>query len=126
MTRFSKSMKKLQTCIIVVLLSSAFIVSSCARSGGEQIGQWDRFEATIYNPESYDNPFADVDCMVVYTRPDGSTYETFGFYDGEGVWKFRCMPDQLGDWTFYVRFSDGSLDTSGAFVCVPSDIPGMI
>jgi hypothetical protein len=89
-------------------------------------GLWDRFEASVLNDKAYDNPYADVDLSVRYTRPDGSTIDFWGFYDGDGTWRIRCMPDQLGRWEYDAIFSDGSLGASGAFACEPSDIPGMI
>lgn len=90
-----------------------------------RVGQWDRFETVIPNPEPYDDPFRDVDLSATFTAPGGETVEFRGFYDGDG-WKLRFMPDRLGAWRYTARFSDDSRETAGEFECVPSDLPGMI
>lgn len=36
------------------------------------------------------------------------------------------MPDQLGEWQYTARFSDGTLEIEGRFTCVESDLPGML
>ncbi len=90
------------------------------------IGQWQRFEATLKNTNAYTNPYADVSLDVTYQRPDGSAVSFWGFYDGGSDWKIRFMPDQLGTWHYEARFSDGTPGTQGSFTCVESDLPGML
>ncbi|MCD6288547.1 MAG: DUF5060 domain-containing protein, partial [Candidatus Hydrogenedentes bacterium] len=90
------------------------------------VGRWDRFEASVANSRHYADPFRDVSLDVVYTRPDGTQKTFWGFYDGNGRWRIRFMPDTLGTWRYTARFSDGSRGVSGSFDCVASDIPGMI
>jgi hypothetical protein len=91
-----------------------------------QVGQWDRFEASVVNRKNYADPYRDVTLNVVYTRPDKSSVKFWGFYDGEGAWKLRCMPDQIGDWTYEATFSDRSPGAKGSFRCEASQLPGMI
>ena len=40
-----------------------------------------------------------------------------GFYDGEGTWRVRFSPGEIGRWTFRVGSlpADGDLETEGAF-----------
>ncbi|MDF2962834.1 MAG: hypothetical protein K0S39_4569 [Paenibacillus sp.] len=91
-----------------------------------KIGQWDRFETSIENLNSYKYPYHDVSLDVTYTRPDGGTIRFWGFYDGGTTWKVRCMPDQIGLWSYEAVFSDGSPGKSGSFECIPSHLPGLI
>lgn len=91
-----------------------------------QVGQWERLEADAVNRKSYVDPYRDVTLDVEYTRPDGPTVTLCGFYDGGELWKFRFMPDQLGQWKYVARFSDGSPGVQGSFGCVASQLPGMI
>ena len=91
-----------------------------------EVGQWDRFQAGVVNRTAYADPFRDVTLEVVYTRPDGSTVEFWGYYDGGALWMFRFMPDQLGTWKYEARFSDGAPGLAGTFECVASDLPGML
>lgn len=90
------------------------------------VDQWDRFETSVDNSRPYRDPFRDVSLEVTYTKPDGSTVEFWGFYDGTQNWRIRFMPDQLGEWNYTSRFSDGAAGTSGTFECVEGDLPGMI
>jgi hypothetical protein len=92
----------------------------------QQVGQWQRFERAIENAKPYVDHYAAVGLTVRYGRPDGSTVDAWGFYDGEGTWRIRHMPDLVGTWTYDARFTDGTPGASGTFVCVPSDVPGMI
>ncbi len=90
------------------------------------VAQWGRFEAAVSNARAYAHPFEDVTLEVTLTKPDGAILVLSGFYDGEesapelrgGVWRFRFMPDQTGTWHYETRFSDGSGQTSGSFLCV--------
>ena len=60
--------------------------------------KWDIFELTLEGP-SDGNPFLDVtlSCEFSYKnrilRPEG-------FYDGDGIYKVRCMPDAEGEWHY--------------------------
>jgi len=91
-----------------------------------RLGLWDVFEKEITFNTSCQNPYADVELRVIYTRPDGQYVSFWGFYDGGSSWKIRFMPDQIGEWRYNAAFSDGSFEVSGAFTCIASDIPGMI
>ncbi len=63
---------------------------------------------------------------MTYTRPDGSRIEFWGFYDGAATWRLRCLPDQLGEWSYQAAFSDGAPGIQGTFTCYPSEIPGLV
>ncbi len=91
-----------------------------------EIGQWERFEAAVENDRDYADPYRDVTLEVTYTRPDGSEIAFWGFHDGDSVWRLRCLPDQVGEWRYEARFSDGAPGLEGTFECVPSDTPGLI
>jgi hypothetical protein len=90
------------------------------------VPQWGRFDTVVTNSRLYDNPFEDVALEVKLTKPDGGTVNVVGFYDGEtsapraqgGIWRVRFMPDQVGTWRYEARFSDGSAQVDGAFLCV--------
>lgn len=92
----------------------------------DRIPRWGTFEASIENPKDYTDPFRSVELKLDFHAPDGRRIRFWGFYDGNRIWRFRCMPDQLGVWVFNAEFSDGSVATSGSFECVESDIPGLI
>ena len=96
------------------------------QAASSTVGQWERFEASVKNTKAYPNPYTDVTLQVTYEKPDGSTVEFWGFYDGNTTWKIRFMPDQLGTWEYESTFSDGTPGISGVFTCVESDAPGVL
>jgi hypothetical protein len=110
--------------VLCVLVGAERVRAECAP--GCTVGQWERFDASVTNPASYADPYADVTLEVTYTRPDGSTVPFVGFYDGGMVWRIRFMPDQLGVWRYDAAFTDGGPGISGTFTCVPSATPGKL
>jgi hypothetical protein len=81
------------------------------------IEKWDFFEMSLPGP-STGNPFVDVELSAVFRHSD-RTFEPEGFYDGNGVFKVRFMPDREGAWTFETRSNCEALDgKEGQFECV--------
>ncbi len=109
---------------INIFLAFLLFCFNCSQT--VRVGQWDKFELSVHNRNTYADPFTDVDLDVLVIRPDSSSYNLWGFYDGGITWRFRIMPDQPGIWRYESAFSDGTTGKSGTFECVPSDIPGMI
>ena len=95
------------------------------------------------------NPFLDYRLTVDFTRPSGETVSVPGYFAGDGhlggsgdVWRVNLAPDELGDWSFVVRFRTGidvAIDLApmagtptapdgerGTFTVVPpsEDVPG--
>ncbi len=93
----------------------------------ETVGQWQRWEQQVRAARDYRDPYRDVTLDVVLTRPDGSRVNWWGFFDGDGVWRVRYLPDQLGVWRYEAALSDGSIPPlTGSFTCVAADAPGML
>ena len=45
--------------------------------------------------------------------------EPEGFYDGDGVYRVRCMPTELGTWTYRTKSNRAELNNkTGSFTCV--------
>jgi hypothetical protein len=64
----------------------------------EAIEQWGMFEFAAHGPTN-GNPFLDVKFSARFTQGD-STVEANGFYDGDGIYRVRFMPEKQGDWKF--------------------------
>lgn len=109
-----------------LLLIAFLYLPACFAHGQVTVGQWDRFEASLTNATTYNDPYRDVTLNVTYTKPDGSKVNFWGFYDGGSTWRIRFMPEKLGKWSYKATFSDGSPGRSGSFTCVASSIPGML
>lgn len=107
-------------------MASLTCLASLLFTAGPVVPCWSRFEAAVTNPRRYADPYADVALGVVWTAPDGRTSQAAGFYDGGQTWRLRWSPDQLGEWSFQARFSDGADGLSGTFECVAGSGPGGI
>ena len=56
-----------------------------------QVQQWDIFELALEGPDT-ENPFTDINLTGEFTC-NGRTIVQEGFYDGNGIYKIRVMPD---------------------------------
>ncbi|SDG01573.1 Protein of unknown function [Terriglobus roseus] len=70
--------------------------------------QWDCFELTLHGP-SDENPFVDITFGAQF-RLGSRTVSVPGFYDGEGLYRVRFMPDQPGAWTWKTESNASALN----------------
>lgn len=85
----------------------------------QRVEQWDIFELTLTGPAD-GNPFVEVDLFATFTRP-GRRQRVRGFYDGDGTYRVRFMPDRPGEWDYRTESNRGALDGHrGRFVCDPA------
>jgi hypothetical protein len=83
------------------------------------VRRWRPFEVELHGPE-HGNPFTDVELRAEFAHGE-RTLTAYGFYDGEGVYRIRFMPDQEGDWAFRTSSNARSLDgITGGFTCDPA------
>ncbi len=84
--------------------------------GNHQIERWGLFEASWSGPSS-GNPFKDVQLKAKFSLGH-RTVEVNGFYDGNGLYKVRFMPDTVGQWSFTTSSNSAALDgKTGGFLC---------
>lgn len=62
---------------------------------------WEVFELTLRGPAE-GNPFVDVHCSAEF-RLGHRTVPCDGFYDGDGTYKVRFMPDAEGEWSYVTQ-----------------------
>lgn len=75
---------------------------------------WATYELTFNGP-SEGNPFQDVELRADFTQGD-RIVRVNGFYDGDGKYKLRLLPDATGTWSYVTRSNVASLDSvSGSF-----------
>jgi hypothetical protein len=88
-----------------------------SKASGESIARWDHIELNLPGPAA-GNPFVDVTLTATF-RYGHRAVTVDGFYDGEGSYKVRFMPDELGAWTWTTASSAPALnDKSGSFQCI--------
>jgi hypothetical protein len=82
----------------------------------DNIEKWDVFELTLNGP-STGNPFMGTTLTGRFTNGD-KVYEQEGYYDGNGVYKIRFMPDKEGTWNYVTTSNKKELNNKkGSFVC---------
>ena len=91
--------------------------SAAAKTTPQKVERWGIYELSLSGP-SGGNPFVDVELSAEF-RQNGRVFKPEGFYDGDGVYRVRFMPDTLGEWTYVTRSSRRELDAKkGKFTCV--------
>jgi hypothetical protein len=102
---------------LAVAAASAPTFADPAPSSGQNVQRWDAVELTLAGP-SKGNPFVDVSISATL-RHNNRSLTIEGFYDGDGIYKIRFMPDELGEWTWTTSSNAPALDgKSGSFQCV--------
>jgi hypothetical protein len=83
------------------------------------VEKWGIFELSIHSDREYNNPFTDVKLKARFKKDGGKT-TVQGFYDGDGVYKVRFMPDDEGEYTYAISSNNPDLDgVTGAFQVTP-------
>jgi hypothetical protein len=100
-------MKKLLTLLF-------FITSSLLH--GRTVEQYSTYELKLNGP-STGNPFIDVQLGAEFRFMNRTLY-CDGFYDGDGVYIIRFMPDAVGKWIYTIKSNVSELDSKeGSFTC---------
>jgi hypothetical protein len=103
-----------------VAAASARAIAESAPPPAQIVQRWDALELIHSGPAS-GNPFIDVTLSATF-RLKNRSLTVEGFYDGEGVYRIRFMPDELGLWTWTTTSNASALNgKSGAFECVPPE-----
>jgi hypothetical protein len=74
----------------------------------ETIRQWDAFELALPGPTN-GNPFVDVTFSAHFTQGE-TAVEANGFYDGDGIYRVRFMPEKQGEWYYVTSSSSQKLN----------------
>ncbi|MDW6065895.1 DUF5060 domain-containing protein [Streptomyces sp. FXJ1.4098] len=82
-----------------------------------RVERWDVYELRLTGPQA-GNPYQDVTFGADF-RHRHRVVPVEGFYDGQGVYRVRFMPDRTGPWTYTTRSDAAELDGhSGELTCV--------
>lgn len=80
------------------------------------IEKWDLFEIELTGPVE-GNPFIDVNISAEF-RNKHRCIKVEGFYDGDGIYRVRFMPDDTGDWNYITKSDCKQLaGKKGVFYC---------
>jgi hypothetical protein len=109
----------MKTNIAKIFVVVAWTCASLAM-GAEQktVEQWGVFEVALNGPTN-GNPFLEVRFSATFTQGE-STVEANGFYDGDGIYRVRFMPEKQGQWHYVTDSSSAELTgKSGDFEVTP-------
>lgn len=82
----------------------------------QQVERWDVFEVELKGTDQ-GNPFKDIRLEAAFMQGHRKIHVD-GFYDGEGTYRIRFMPDELGEWTYQTKSNSPELDgISGTLLC---------
>lgn len=105
---------------LAVAAASSRALAESAAVPNEKVRRWDAIEVTHIGPKA-GNPFVDVTLSATFSLKNRSL-TVGGFYDGNGAYKIRFMPDELGIWSWTTASTSPALDgKSGAFECIPPE-----
>ena len=103
------------------------------------VGRYQKVELTVgLNNVLGLNPYDPhmVDLRATFTSPSGKVWRVNGFYMedagdtyGQGTWRVRFAPNELGSWTYQATVSNDqgtNTGSSGSFTCVASDHHGWV
>lgn len=80
------------------------------------VERWNRYEIQLNGP-SAGNPFSDTWLKAEFTH-NGHTVAVNGFYDGEGIYRIRFMPNETGEWQYVTKSNSKTLNgKKGSFTC---------
>ena len=90
--------------ITVLLIIVAFSMGCSNQTNKQNIEQWGVYEITINGPLT-GNPFMDVELAAIFTNKS-ETINVPGFYDGNGIYRFRFSPGSQGQWTYRTQSNE--------------------
>jgi len=87
----------------LLLLASLFLSGflSALSAAQAEVERWGIFELELKGP-SEGNPFLDTTLSAEF-RQGERTLTASGFYDGDGVYRVRFMPEETGSWSYVTR-----------------------
>ncbi|MGD0206426.1 MAG: DUF5060 domain-containing protein [Verrucomicrobiota bacterium] len=89
-----------------------------ATAAGTTVEQWEIFEITLAGPTN-GNPFVEVNLSARFTQ-DTNSVEVAGFYDGDGIYRIRFMPEKQGRWHYATDSNVPELEGhTGEFTVMP-------
>lgn len=87
------------------------------------VPRWQPQEFSFTAKTDVANPFM-LPFSATVTAPDGKTFSTPGFFDGNGTWKIRVSPNTEGNWSLVTKSEVRELDGKTAdFICVKNTNP---
>lgn len=104
------------------LLLACTLLLTAAGVQAEPVEQWGTAEIELAGPRE-GNPFVDVELSATF-RQGTRSLQVAGFYDGDGKYKIRFMPDAIGTWEYETRSNRSALSGKTGRVQAVAPKPG--
>jgi Protein of unknown function (DUF4038)/Domain of unknown function (DUF5605)/Domain of unknown function (DUF5060) len=105
-------------CSITRFFALTLLLVGYVAAAETTVERWGVFEASWHGPTN-SNPFVDVTLTVTFTQSN-TAHEVTGFYDGDGVYRVRFMPELTGEWLYFTHSNRRELDDqTGVFIVGP-------
>ena len=102
-----------------VFVAALACIALSRATAADFVEQWGIHELTLAGPRD-GNPFIDVELGAAFSK-DSQTIKVTGFYDGDGVYRIRFMPDATGTWTYQTTSNRPELaNQSGEVTVTPA------
>ncbi|HWH98445.1 MAG TPA: DUF4038 domain-containing protein [Pseudolysinimonas sp.] len=84
---------------------------------------WRITEVVLEGMLDHDNPYLDLEPVVVFTGPDGRRIPRPAFWDGGRVWRVRFAAPVPGEWSYAIETATGDpgLDSAAGVVRIEPD-----
>jgi hypothetical protein len=103
------------------LLAAGLLFAAALPSPAAAVEQWGLFELALRGPTD-GNPFVDVELSATFTHGD-RTIRVGGFYDGDGTYRVRFMPETPGEWSYTTASNRSELDGKTGTLTVTKPSP---
>jgi len=105
------------TIVLIFTVLPAVPVVAQVKSNSDAVECWGIFELELRGT-SQGNPFIDVQLSGEF-KQGHRVFKPEGFYDGNGIYRIRFMPDKQGVWSYTTKSNRSELDgKEGKFTCV--------
>ncbi len=108
----------LHSIVAMALIAMALTGNSSVHAATSVVEQWDIYEIVLKGP-SDGNPHVDVQLSAEFDNGSKKIVVP-GFYDGDGVYRIRFMPDTQGKWRYETKANRWELtNKTGEFTAGP-------
>jgi hypothetical protein len=97
------------------IVSFLLLVFALPLRAEQTVEQWGVLDVSLNGPTN-GNPFTSVKFSAQFSQ-GATSIEAGGFYDGDGIYRVRFMPEQQGEWHYVTESSSPELDgRTGEFI----------
>ena len=105
----------------IKIIAWLLIFAASPLLAADTVAQWGVYEIALRGPTN-GNPFLDVKFSARFTQGTNAV-EANGFYDGDGIYRVRFMPEKPGEWRYVTESSSTELNGKTGEFTVTTPLP---